>query len=594
VVKPYIPQHKLFPQAPLHQPDWVEQRPPITNPVPPAAATRMTRRDRRQVTVSQSAEDQPRAIIFGRPEPQPADWIYGPWAFNSDLLTYSVAGHGEGPLQKITPRAGKVPLTYMGSPMAGCRYYQDATGTQQVWCYHGTTAAFQETLSGLLGWDATFVTTGADFDYLAFSVVKESFSKGVNENGAQWDFILEGNTDVYDFRTGTRGYTENWVLFFGELLSNQRWGGRVALGNFTATWAAAANDADEEIIPLATWTAMPSPKPTTNKRYSGGGIVIRTVEDARNWFNTLRAHSLSILTWDSGKWSIYVQKPLPGGYVPEIYSEFHGITTSGRPNVDAGSVDIDRPRARSIPNEVEIKFPDLQNGWMMTSVVKSRPEVVAGTWLPVRATYYLFVPDSSFASRLALQMLNLLWADGNVSWKADRTALRSLPYDVVSLYGAGLSGQLVRLRRIKGQQEDFAMSGTIYDPAALSDTIPVGDLPFNLGAPVGSNPYVALPPPAAGSIGFVVLNPGIYPAHVQVTWTPNSTGGRLYGGTVVIYDIAGGTTGLHHMEAGTPLQGQIVIPVPHGSGAILTVHLATFNQVLGVVGAQSSASFTVP
>lgn len=575
---------------------------PVLEPrplIPPTVATERTAMlERRKVTINETAENKERPIIFGRPEPQGGDWIYGPFSFNNDTITYRVSAHGEGPFQKITPRANGVDMSFIDAPVAGCRHYLGGaggvSGFVEAWSYHGIGAAFQETLSGLQGWDNTFITTNSNkFDYLGFTVIKETFVKGVNESGVNdWRFVYEGYADVLDTRTGTRGYTENRALWIRELLSNTRWGGCVptATGFADSTWSEAADDCDFEIIPLATWTAMASPKPTTNKRFTGGGIAIRQEADARDWLNTLRAECLGVLSWQSGKWSFFIQKPLPGGYVPEKFSEFHGITASGRPNVDPDSVDWSRKRSRTIPNEVQIKFPDLQNGWAMNDVVKSRPEVLSGAVIPRRAVFNLFVPDTSFAGRLAQQMLNMLWDDADFSWKADRTALRSLPFDVVALYGGGLNGQLVRLRSLKGDGEDFAMQGSEYNPASLSDAIPAGDMPLAIGTPSGANPYLPLPAPVGGPTFTLLLDTqnGIVIPSVQIDWTPYS--GKYYGGTVVKYSITGGVT---DSKVGVPLAGPVVIPVPQGFGKTITVKLSTLNQTTGVIGPEVSASYAI-
>ena len=546
------------------------------------------------------------------------------WGPNG-IYYYTVAALGEGPIRKAIPRADRVAIPRLSGTDINPQgtLYQSSNGRVQVWVYDGSQAdGTQETASGLSALDPSFITTGSEWNKLAFAVIKVTFFQSTQTSIPDFTFDMEGYRDLYDPRDTTRKYSENRSLWIREVLTNTRWGLKVLSGNIDdTTFSQAANDCAVAIFPAtptaaptlalngagnitgtvwytftcansngvestesplstfiiassnqinvtlpaadsvtakrviyrsangdfatrrkvgelagngggtftdnvtsgtwATGATPPTVAPYNPNRYEGGGLIISRQTQGRDWLNTLRASCLGVLTWDNGKFKLQINTKLAGGYTRKPFSEyFNGATP---PNVDPDSITWGRKPRHELPNEVEVRYTDIQNDFGSGSIVKQRASVIAGTEVPRRAVYELAdVPDSSYASRIATQLLNLAWDDAEFSWKADRSAIACLPWDVVSFTGAGLSGQDVRIRRIKSDGEDFVISGTEYHDASYSDEVVQADAPLAVGSSGLPSSY-STPPNVSGiamALEIWTAQTGIQYQRGTLTYTP--------------------------------------------------------------------------
>jgi hypothetical protein len=300
----------------------------------------------------------------------------------------------------------------------------------------------------------------------------------------------------------------------GELAGNT--GGTFQDNVSAVTWATGAT-------PATSW-------PVTNKRFQIG-MLISQQTSALDWLETLRAHCLGVFTQDGGKYQLQINKALPGGYVRQKYSEAHNWGGNNEaPNVIARSIRWGRKRRRELFNEIEVQFTDYNNDFAPGSIVKQRAAVAAGTEVARRAVYRLpGILDSAQAGVIATLLLNLEWDDAWFEWEADRTALKTIPWDVVALSGNGLSNQDVRVRAVRPTKRGtFMLRGFEYHDASNSATIQGSDSPISTG-----NVGVAGGGVPADVLGFFAVPNGL---HVMLTWQ------RTNDPDVQYYEIRRGAT----------------------------------------------------
>jgi hypothetical protein len=540
---------------------------------PTPASTRRTVKEPREILLNQSAAGLERDIAFGQCL-QGTKWLYAN-TFQNGTVFYGVAAISEGPIRKIVPRADGTRLSvFSGSETnpSGTQY-RSSNGRIKVWVYDGSQTNTQETASGLFALDPTWITDGTDspYDYLAFAVVRVAFQIDTQVNVPSFDFELEGYRDLYDPTDTTRKYSTNRALWIREILTNTRWGRKLAEAKINDTvWATATTDCREAIFPATPSTGptladggagtltgtftykytnvrnnvqtlpssasspivvsskkvdvtvpagdsftthqriyrssdgvtyklcgtltgsgggvftdntasiganaiAPTRAPIAEKRYEGGGILISRKASGLDWINTLRVECLGVLQWNDGKLGLFINKAFSG--TPKVYRDTHDGAT--KPNVNADSITWGRKPRHDLPNCVEVRYTDIQNGYQTASVVKQRAAVTAGTELERRSVFDLRgIGDSSYAGRIATSLLNLFWDDMEGEFVASRDAIESLPWDVATLYGGGLSGQQIRIRKIRGKGEDFRITFTEYQDASYSDAIVEEDAPI--------------------------------------------------------------------------------------------------------------------
>lgn len=285
----------------------------------------------------------------------------------------------------------------------------------------------------------------------------------------------------------------------------------------------------EDNMSSGTWTTQanaPTVAPLNNKRFYLN-LTCDAQASGLDWIQTLRAYCLGVLRFINGKFSFIVNKPLPGGYTPQKFSEERGWGGNDEPaNVAPDSIRWRRGRRSQIPNEVEIRYTDINNGFTTTSVVIQRPSVISGAELPRRATFDLSgVGDSALAGRLGTNILNLLWDDATFDWQADRSALATAVWDVIELTGAGLVGQEVRVQNIESEGEGFILNGSNYSTPSYSDEVVADFAPLSTGTN-GVDVLPTDPPPAPlspGSVSILTIGDGfaqVLPSSIQVDWTP--------------------------------------------------------------------------
>lgn len=279
---------------------------------------------------------------------------------------------------------------------------------------------------------------------------------------------------VYRSQTGPDATTRRRI---GELIGNA---GGVFTDNVSAgTWATGAK--------------AKTVAPTGPGRYEGGGRLLSARALGRDWLNTLRASCAGVITVNNGRFQLQINKALPPGYVPRVYTEVHGGGGLAKPNVESRGSSWGRKRRHELPNEVEVKGVDWQNDYAPISVVKSRPSVLAGLELPRRATYEIDdAPDTAYCGRLATTLLNLFWDDAYFNLPVDRSGIATLPWDVISYTGQGLVNQLIRVRQVQTRGEGFWLRGTEYQAGSFSDQVLAEDAPVSAGS-TGLSAALAVP-----------------------------------------------------------------------------------------------------
>lgn len=319
---------------------------------------------------------------------------------------------------------------------------------------------------------------------------------------------------------------------------------------------------------------MPGAAPLSSLRFPIG-ITVSRQTTAADWLETLRTHCLGVYTVEDGKYQLRIEKPVVAGYTRQKFSEYHNWGGNGEnPNVRPGSIRWGRKKRSELFNEVEVRYTDLQNNSVQNSVVKSRQAVIDGTELARRATYNLpGIFDSSIAARIATNLLNLAWDDAWFEWEADRSALKTMPWDVVSLTGAGLVNQDVRVRTVSSSGNGFTIRGTEYNPNSYSDTLLQADAPL-VGGTLGVILAADLNPPTGLTVDEQVdePQPGIFLPKLLVNFSPNMT--PSYGGTRVSVQVGADA----ERVVGTFYYGPVVIPIPEGPGKVVTVKALTVHK----------------
>lgn len=336
---------------------------------------------------------------------------------------------------------------------------------------------------------------------------------------------------------------------------------------------------------LSTWSAAAIPPPIapyTTHRYSLN-IVCGRQASGNDWLNTLRAHCLGVFGYDAGKYEFYINKPLPGGYVRQVFSEFRNWGGNNEEaNVDPGSIRGPRRKRRlDTFNEVEIRYNDIQNGFAPTNLPPiQRAGVIAGTEIARRSVYELpGIPDSSMAGRIGVNLLNLDLDDATVTWNADRSALKTQVWDVVALTGNGLTSFDVRVRKITGNGEGFTIIGTEYHDASYSDALNSAYAPIVAGAS-GINPATVTPPtPPAPTLTQEGLN-------IKVVFADQSASYPYYASQEIRVQQAGFSAYILGNEKAGPLYISAVT-----IGALYTVTAKTIN-VFGNTSAVATATIT--
>jgi hypothetical protein len=586
--------------------------PSTSTNVPPAKSTQRTYIPPSEIVASQSAAGLTRDIPLGRCLQTLKKLYEGVWGTGNKYY-FTVAAIGEGPIQKCTPRANRVPLTLVSGSATNPdgTLYQSSNGKISVWVYDGHRSAFKETTSGLNAFDPKFDTSyiapgaaASEYDFLAFCVIRVEWDANTQTQVPTFDFDLEGYRDLFDSRDSTRKYSENRALWLRELITNTRWGGKLAATGVddAGTWATAAADCAVASFPAqpaaptlanggagnilgpgthsyvvtrynaagaetivsgvaslaiasssrinvtvaagdaltagyniyrapnnqivsfrrvgqlagagggtfvdnaneATRSAgvlAPTSGPYSTKRFEGGGILISRQASGQDWLNTLRASCLGVFTWNAGKLEFRINQKLPGGYSPKAFSEFHSGGGAVKPNVDPDSIAWWRKPRHELFNEIEIRGTDIANDFAPFSIVKTR--TLAPNELPRRAVYNLAdVPDTGYAGLIGINLLNLAWDDAEFQFRVDRSGIACLPWDVISFTGAGLVGQLVRLRRIRGDGEGFVFQGTEYQVGSYASDIQAADQPLAAGGNPSPDPFAVPANPTGVTLNF--------------------------------------------------------------------------------------------
>ncbi len=591
----------------------VTPRPPIIKSiVPKAAPTHRTAMDPRKITLQGTAWDQIRDILFGRCQ-QGLKLIYAD-SFFSGTIVYLAAGISEGPVHSITPILDDVPMVDTGlGYWMGKRYNSSGTLVDYpyvtAWIFKGA-IGYQDSVSGLTGYDPGWITTGEDFDNLAYVVFRIVFNINDNTSIPTIKFDVEGYADILDVRTGLRGYTDNDALIIREVMSNTRWGFKIPSSYLDdPTFMEAADDCDALVFPAkptaaptlslgsagnppglyyyvhtsvnasgvetlispyagpisalgnkvnvglpaadsvtasrnvyrsadngtpdpssaiwrlvgnlpgngagtfvdnvddavwATGKLAPTIAPYTSKRYSFNMGISRQASGA-DWFNTLLAHCVGVITYDNGKYQLRLNKALPPGYTRKEYST---RALAGMPaNVDPESIQLDRAQRADLFDEVEIKFTDIQNAFAPGNVVITRP----GAVFPRRAVYELGgLPDSSMAGNVGTKLLNLSADDATFEFVADRSGLESVPWDVIHLTGDGLVQQDVRLRNVKADGEGTRLSGTEYREDSFADVLVPDYAPLSAGISRLDPAFKSPPDVSAPDLSVFIFDGGAY------------------------------------------------------------------------------------
>lgn len=82
----------------------------------------------------------------------------------------------------------------------------------------------------------------------AYAYLKIEYDSSQFPQRPQLRWVIQGRNDIYDPRTNTRGYSENWALIVADVLLNNDYGVGVSQSQInTAQWIAAANVCDEMV-----------------------------------------------------------------------------------------------------------------------------------------------------------------------------------------------------------------------------------------------------------------------------------------------------------------------------------------------------------
>lgn len=106
-----------------------------------------------------------------------------------------------------------------------------------------------DVIGGLTANDPHWATTGAGSPWVGgcpYGYLKIEYNQSVFPNVPEIKFTIRGKNDIFDPRTGTRGYTTNWALIVADVITNADFG----LGDDSVNQdqlIAAANVCDEQI-----------------------------------------------------------------------------------------------------------------------------------------------------------------------------------------------------------------------------------------------------------------------------------------------------------------------------------------------------------
>lgn len=288
--------------------------------------------------------------------------------------------------------------------------------------------------------------------------------------------------------------------------------------------------AEDNVTDATALTGAPVPTvaPLSTKRWYGGLTLWVNSSDADAALRLICKHFGGHVKLIAGKWTLLLDKALPGGYVPKEFSV-------AAETIDEASVQLWRKDRSELFNEVRLWFSDANNRYEKAEILKQRATVIAGTESPRTLDVQMFAyHDSGVAGRMATELLNRAWDDLGIEFDSDPTGLEVLPNDVIAVTAAGLSSQRFRVDRVETQDGRPKITGFEYQAASYSGVIQEADSPVVWGGIPVADAY-ADPPPVTG-LTVAENDPGV----ITLEWTAPDFG--LLAGYHITMSIDAGPT----------------------------------------------------
>lgn len=258
--------------------------------------------------------------IATRQAAAPQTYIYGRSRVGGNIVYVSLTGTSNRQLNLVIVHCSHsvkaIPNLYLDGKLVvlasgtfhddGNNHFDDS-GVEynfkgKVWWETRLGSPTQTSFSDLTGWDPNWPSTatlsGHACSYIALTYDAAVFPNGIP--GIRVDII--GKNDIYDPRTATNGYTENWALCVADVLTNKAYGLQCdyATEINNAQLIAAANICDETIN---------LQNGDTEPRYTCNG-TIQSSQAPGDILSQMMTGAAGRLTYINGQWGIY-----PASYV---------------------------------------------------------------------------------------------------------------------------------------------------------------------------------------------------------------------------------------------------------------------------------------
>jgi hypothetical protein len=430
-----------------------------------------------------------------------------------------------------------------------------ALGTQSSNPFLGLSASGPTGSNGL--WTSAHVLQGRTAVYLRLKYGGDTYASGM----PNISFVVSGKNDIYDPRTGSRGYTTNSALIISDYLTQPVWGFKA---NYSTDvpyppLSAAANICDESVT-LASGGTEP--------RYTCNGSIMLSAKRGEILQNLLTSCG-GRLTYAGGQFIIN-----PAAWIgPGYWLGSTPAVVSMNPLDNAAGPFQWKPKVatRDLYNGVKATYICPANNWQSSDMPPYAQDVLHGytsdanlaadggerRWLDIQLP---FTSSTSMAQRLAkIELLRRRQqGTGTFTFSLAMYQLTALDILSVTLPFMGWSGKLLEVTShrftvtkqegeggnagmVLGTEIDVQETGSfIYDWSTSDELSAQGYAqpsvgPSTVAAPTGAT--------ATSGSGVASSSGGIQQSRVQISWSAPTDGYVTNGGyTVVQYQITGSST----------------------------------------------------
>lgn len=300
-----------------------------------------------------------------------------------------------------------ITYTYSKTGAPGSRFYNYVTISKHLGGADQTADA--DLIAANVGWTSAHRLRGVAYLYVRLTYDRDVFPRGIPNIKA----IVKGKK-VYDPRTATTAWSDNWALCVRDYVASAYGLGAASSELDSASFIAAANVADEDVALAAGGT---------EKRYTCNG-VIDLGSTPRKILEAMLTGGAGVLTWTAGVYKLFA-----GAYtVPDITLDEDDLR---------GAVRV-RPRTRrqELYNAVRGTYVNPDNNWQPSdypAVSNSTYASQDGGEVIWRDHTLAFTDSAAMAQRLAKIALERARQGITVEMPCKLTAFKVACWDTVKL-----------------------------------------------------------------------------------------------------------------------------------------------------------------